>query len=73
MFDKLPIELKRKIMNNLKLCVKDNNYYLVSKSFYKLLDAEKCNFITAFGKKICYFHHKKTIDILSIDFNYCIY
>ena len=73
MLDKLPYELKKKIMNNLKLCVKDNNYYLVSKSFYKLIDPEKCSSITVFGKKICYFHNKNTVDILSIDFNYCIY
>jgi len=73
MLKRLPDELQLKIFNYLKLCTKKNNYYLVSKSFYKLIEPQKCRLITAFGKKICYFHNKKTIDILSIDFNYCIY
>ena len=69
----LPIEINKKILEYLDICVNSNDYYLVSKSWNKIIQPSKCKKITAFGKIICYYHHKKTIDILFGDFHYCIY
>ena len=69
----LPIELQKKIFQYLNTCANNNNYYLVSKKWNNIIQPSKCKKITAFGRKVCYYHHKKTIDILLGDFHYCIY
>ena len=70
----LPIEIQDLIFKYLKTCVNNKNeYYLVSKQWNKIIQPNKCQKIIAFNKKICYYHHKKTIDILRKDFHYCIY
>ena len=70
----LPIEIQNIILGYLKTCVNEKEqYYLVSKKWKEIIKPSKCRKVTAFGRKICYYHHKKTIDILLADFHYCIY
>lgn len=61
----MPNDIRKEIFSYLDVCKKKNNYYLVSKIFFKLSNPKKCQPITIFNKKICYYHNKRTIDILS--------
>lgn len=65
----MPDDIRKEIFSYLDLCVKKNNYFLVSKLFLKLTNCKKCQPITIFGKKICYYHNQKTVNILSINFS----
>ena len=55
----LPKDILNKIFEYIKPCVNDNQYYLVSKRWNKLIQSSICQPITAFGKNVCYYHHKK--------------
>lgn len=65
MLHQIPDVILREIFSYLDVCVKKNNYYLVSKLFLKLINPKGCQPITIFNKKICNYHNKKTIQILS--------
>ena len=68
MLHRMPDDILKLIISYLDVCVKKNNYYLVSKLFLKLTNSEKCKPILIFNKKICNYHNKKTISILSTIF-----
>ena len=64
----LPDEILHEILKFLDTCPKKNKYYLISKLWFKLINPNKCKPVIIFNKKICYYHNKRIVDVLNLDF-----